>query len=80
MGYGVSVPDFYAHAATFVDKVLKGAKPGDLPVYQPTKFKPVINPKTARALGLFRAEGDRGGWVPATRLPDLRAAAATVGW
>ena len=59
ISYGVSLPDLFRRAATYVDKILKGANPADLPVEQPTKLELVINLRTAKALGLS---------VPATLL------------
>jgi putative tryptophan/tyrosine transport system substrate-binding protein len=52
MSYGESLKEFYRRAASFVDKIFKGAKPADLPIEQPTRFNLVINRKTADTLGL----------------------------
>jgi putative tryptophan/tyrosine transport system substrate-binding protein len=53
MSYGASLADAYQHAADYVDKILRGAKPADIPVQQPTKFDLVINLNTAKALGII---------------------------
>jgi putative ABC transport system substrate-binding protein len=52
MSYGVYLPELYRRSASYVDRILKGGKPGDLPVQGPTKFELVINLKTAKALDL----------------------------
>jgi putative tryptophan/tyrosine transport system substrate-binding protein len=52
ISYGPNYPDLFRRAAEFVDKILRGAKPGDIPVEQPTKFELLVNSTTAKALGL----------------------------
>ncbi len=52
MSYGPNFPDLFRRAGDHVDKVLRGTKPGDIPIEQPTKFDLVINPTTAKALGV----------------------------
>ena len=56
MAHGPNVPDLFRRAATYVDKILKGAKPADLPIEQPTTFDFIINLKTAQAIGLTMSQ------------------------
>ena len=56
LSYGQDFPDFFRRAVAYTDKILKGAKPADLPVEQPTKFKLVLNLRTAKALGFHVAD------------------------
>ena len=56
MSYGPNLPDLFRRAAEVVDKILRGTKPSDVPVVQPTRFELIINLKTAKELGLDRAD------------------------
>jgi putative ABC transport system substrate-binding protein len=76
MGYGQDLPDMYRRAATFVDRILKGAKPADLSVAQPDKFEFVVNTATAKALGLTLAPGLL---AHATRITESAAGVTQAG-
>jgi putative ABC transport system substrate-binding protein len=52
VGYGVDFPELWRHAATFVDKILKGTRPANIPVEQPTKFQTIVNLRTAKTIGV----------------------------
>ena len=56
MAYAINMADFVGRAAVYVDKILRGAKPADLPIEQPTKFELIVNLKTAKTLGLAISE------------------------
>jgi len=76
MAYGPNILDLYRRAATFVDKILKGAKPADLPVQQPTRFELVINVDAAKKIGLTIPRGmlmraDRVITTTESREPEL---------